>query len=439
MCDLCHRFVFTTDGKVEARPSMGVTVLTESQRAIIRATVPALQQHGEAITEHFYQSLFEAQPQLLNIFNKANQRAGGQAANLATSILMYAANIDHLDKLAPMVERIAHKHGSMEVRPEHYPIVGHHLLLSIRAVLGDAATDDVLAAWGAAYGDLAEIFIQREKQLYDEGADRLGGWRGFKPFRVTRKVRESSTIVSFYLNPVDGEPLPSYRPGQFLSIRLKTTTDPHEQIRQYSLSSAPNAQYYRISVGREKAQGGETPDGVVSNYLQDHVQEGDCLQVHMPLGEFVLEETSSRPVVLISGGVGITPMLAMMEHLVATSTRAITFVHGTGGRAQHSFGAQIRTLAASRANTKAVIFYNDVEEDDIFGEHHDETGFIDAEMLRKHVTDLDADFYYCGPVPFLRAIESALATLRIPPAQQKSEAFAPDPLLLLEREPVVAA
>ncbi len=204
-------------------------MLTEAQRSIIRATVPVLQEHGEAITKHFYQSLFEAHPELLNVFNKANQGPGGQAANLATSILMYAAHIDHLDKLAPMVERIAHKHGSMEVKPEHYPIVGHHLLLAIKAVLGDAATEEVIGAWGVAYGDLAEIFIQREKQLYDEGADQPGGWHEFKPFRVTRKVRESSTIVSFYLAPADGKPLPSYRPGQFVSIKLKAPSDPNEQ------------------------------------------------------------------------------------------------------------------------------------------------------------------------------------------------------------------
>src|ERR1700750_714560 len=129
-------------------------MLTEQQRTIIRATVPALQQYGGAITTHFYGSLFEEHPALLNVFNKANQREGGQAQNLATSILMYAAHIDHVDQLGGMVERIAHKHGSMDVQPEHYPIVGHHLLLSIRKVLGEAATDEVIDAWAAAYGQL---------------------------------------------------------------------------------------------------------------------------------------------------------------------------------------------------------------------------------------------------------------------------------------------
>lgn len=416
-------------------------MLTEAQRSIIRATVPALQNHGEAITQHFYKTLFNSHPELLNIFNKANQRPGGQSANLATSILMYAGNIDHLDKLSGMVERIAHKHGSMEVKPEHYPVVGHHLLLSIRAVLGDAATDEVLDAWGAAYGDLAAIFIGREKELYDSGARRSGGWYGFKEFRVSRKVRESSTIVSFHLVPADGSTLPDFLPGQFLSIKLKTPQDPNEQIRQYSLSCASNGTYYRMSVGREKSGSNNilVPDGIVSNFLQDHVEEGDSLQVHMPLGDFVLDERSSRPVVLLSGGVGITPVLAMFDDLVTHSDRPVTFLHGTGNRLEHSFGQEIRDLASSRSNTKAVVFYVEVDTADVRGVHHDESGFIDAEMIRHHVPDLDADFYVCGPVPFLRAIEHALDSLGVPKNRQHSEAFAPDPSLLMERDAEVAA
>lgn len=411
-------------------------MLTEAQRSIIRATVPVLQTHGEAITAHFYKTLFEAHPGLLNVFNKANQRPGGQGANLATSILMYAAHIDHLEKLGSMVERIAHKHGSMEVRPEHYPVVGHHLLLSIRAVLGAGATDAVIDAWSAAYGDLASIFIKREQSLYDEGGQQLGGWYGFKAFRVARKVRESSTIVSFYLVPADNASLPAFSPGQFLSLKLKAPSDPHEQIRQYSLSCAPNEQYYRISVGLEKSSSTNilVPDGVVSNYLQDHVDEGAMLQVHMPLGDFILTEPSTKSVVLISGGVGITPMLSMMESLVSKSARGVTFIHGASNRKQHAFGPQVRALAAARSGVKAVIFYNEVEKDDVLGQHHDECGFIDADMLRKHAADLNAEFYFCGSIPFLRAIGKALNLLGVPQAQQFSEAFAPDPIMLMEGE-----
>jgi nitric oxide dioxygenase len=411
-------------------------MLTDQQRSIIRATVPALQQHGETITKYFYQSLFKENPSLLNIFNKANQREGGQAANLAASILMYAAHIDHLDKLGGMVERIAHKHGSMEVQPEHYPIVGDHLLRAIRHVLGESATDEVIAAWADAYGMLADIMINRESELYADGAGKTGGWRGFKPFQVRKKVAESSTITSFYLVPEDGSPVPPFKPGQFLSVKLKAPADPNEQIRQYSLSCAPSNNFYRISVGREQSRSNNilAPDGVVSNYLHDRVIAGDTLLVHMPLGDFVLDESNSRPVVLISGGVGITPMLSMLEHLAESNSRDVIFLHGTPNRAQHAFGKHIREIAQKHSHVKAVIFYNEVEEDDIRGEHHDESGYIDASMLKQHLPHLDADFYFCGPIPFLRAIEGALDALYVPTERRHSEAFVPDPSFLLEAE-----
>jgi nitric oxide dioxygenase len=413
-------------------------LLTDPQRAIIRATVPALQQHGEAITTYFYSNLFAEHPGLLNIFNKANQRPGGQAANLAASILMYAANIDHLDKLGGMVERIAHKHASMDVQTEHYPIVGHSLLLAIRHVLGEVATDEVIDAWAAAYGQLADIMSGREEQLYVAGVQKEGGWRGFKPFRVEKKVVESSTLVSFYLVPEDGAPLPPFSPGQYLSVKLRTSNDPHEQIRQYSLSCAPNGKYYRISVGRERARDGsvDARDGIISNFLHDNVKEEDVLLVHMPLGDFVLDESSSRPVVLISGGVGITPMLSMFEYLTNLDARPVTFVHGTGNRSQHAFGKQIRETASRRPDVKAVIFYDEVKQDDIQGEHHDEEGFIDASMLEHHLPTLDADFYFCGPLPFLKAIEDALDSLSVPKHRRNSEAFSPAPSFLTEIDEV---
>lgn len=150
----------------------------------------------------------------------------------------------------------------------------------------------------------------------------------------------------------------------------------------------------------------------------------------MPLGDFVLNESSARPVVLISGGVGITPVLSMFERL-AGSNHHVTFIHGTGNRSQHAFGDHIRAITRKCPNARAVIFYNEVEEDDICGEHYDEIGFIDAEMLNRHVPSLDAEFYFCGSVPFMRAIEAALASLSVPQQRRHSEAFGPDPTFLL--------
>ena len=240
-------------------------MLTDAQRNIICATVPVLKEHGEAITSEFYRQLFIGHSELLNVFNEANQHKGGQSASLATSILMYAAHIDHIDKIGDMVDYIAHKHSSLEVQPEHYPIVGDYLLRAIRTVLGAAATDEIIDAWAVAYTDLADVFIRKEQRLYDNASKQPGGWSGYKSFVVKKKIKESDGVMSLYLVPEDGTPLPPYLEGQFLSLNLTVPGSPHQQIRQYSISCLSNPEYYRISVGRETTPGlkGEMIEGVV--------------------------------------------------------------------------------------------------------------------------------------------------------------------------------
>lgn len=403
-------------------------MLTESQREIIRATVPALRLRGEQITERFYRDLFAAHPALWNVFNPANQRPGGQARSLAASILAYAANIDHLDRLGGMVERIAHKHGSLEVRPEHYPIVGQHLLGAIRGVLGEAATDAVLDAWAAAYGMLADIMIGREAQLYADAA--AANWTGYKACVVVRKERESDSMVSLYLAPADGTPLPRFRPGQYVGIKLRVPGQATDQVRQYSLSTAPGGRFYRISVRRERAPaGGVAPDGLVSNYLHDGIREGDTLAVHAPLGDFVLDETVARPVVLLSAGSGITPMISTLEHL-AGGTRPILFLHATTGRNHHAFGPHVRRLASSRPGIEVAIFYERVTADDVPGVHHDEAGRITEAALAARLPAGECDFYLCGPIGFMTAAEGILDRLGVPAERRHSEVFVPDPNFL---------
>jgi nitric oxide dioxygenase len=398
-------------------------MLTDSQREIIRATVPALQQHGEAVTERFYADLFEAHPELLNIFNPVNQRPGGQARNLAASILAFAGNIDQLDRLGDMVEHIANKHCCLEVRPEHYPIVGQFLLGAIAKVLGDAATPAVLDAWGAAYGILAGIMIGREAQLY--AAETAAGWAGYKTCVVAKKEAETASMVSLYLSPVDGTPLPAFHPGQFIGIKTRVPGHATDQVRQYSLSIAPGGRFYRISVRREHALAGNIPDGLISNYLHDGISEGDTLGVHAPLGDFTLDETSDRPVVLLSAGSGITPTISMLEHL-APGTRRVLFVHATTDRAHHAFGAHVRRLAASRPGIEAAIFYETVDAHDIRGTDYDETGRLTEAALATRWPTGACDVYLCGPTGFLTAAENLLDRLGVPKERRHSEAFVPE-------------
>jgi nitric oxide dioxygenase len=400
-------------------------MLSQAHRDIVTATVPALRAHGGDITRVFYRDMLAAHPELFDYFNPANQREGGQSASLAASVLAYATHIANPAPLSAMVERIASKHVSLQIRAEHYPIVGKYLLGAIAAVLGDAATPAIIEAWGAAYGQLADIMIGREAAMAEAGAVQAHGWRGFKPFHVTSRVEESEVTTSYILAPVDEAPLPDFQPGQYLSIRLRAPGFNHQQIRQYSLSRIPNGRDYRISVKREPAPTPELAPGLISNHLHAALQPGDLIEVHAPLGDFVLKP-GNAPVVLLSGGSGITAVLCMLQHLARNTEREVLFVHAARGRAHHAFAEEIRSLAKLRPGIKIHVLYDEATNSDEPGTHHDSVGRLSAEMLSP-LLPAGADFYYCGPTGFIDATESALDSLQIPKARRFSEAFAPDP------------
>lgn len=413
-------------------------MLSAHHRAVVSATVPALRAHGGEITQVFYRNMLAAHPELFDHFNPANQRDGGQAASLAASVLAYAAHIADPTPLKGMIERISSKHVSFQVRPEHYPIVGRYLLGAIVEVLGDAATPEVIEAWTAAYGQLAAVMIEREAALSSEGASQAGGWRGFKPFRVVRKVRESEVTVSFYLEPTDGDALPPFLPGQYLSVRVRAPGFGHPQVRQYSLSAAPDGRTYRIGVKREEAptSAPNAPSGLVSSYLHDVVHEGSILDIHMPLGDFVLHP-GTRPVVLLSGGSGITAVLSMLEQLTGEDggNREVVFLHAARHRGHHAFGSHVRGLARRRPGVRVLVLYGEAGPSDELGIHHDLVGRLTADIIRANLPAGSADFYYCGPIGFMTGVEAALDNLRVPHARRFSEAFAPDPSFAVSIDP----
>lgn len=390
-------------------------MLTNQQIEIVKSTVPVLQLHGETITKAFYRNLFEENPGLKDIFNMANQANGDQQRSLAASVVAYAANIDQLQNLGPAVSLIAHKHCSLDVLPEHYPIVGRNLMRAICEVLGDAVTPEVTDAWGAAYNQLADILIGIEGKMYSENVAR--GWAGFKPFTVSQKRKESETITSFELTPEDGKPLPVHQPGQFLSIQVKGVGE-NTEIRQYTISSRTNGRTYRISVKRE-------PSGVVSNYLHDIVEEGDSLSIHMPHGDFVLREDEFGPVALISGGVGITPVLAMLERLVEVRTeRPVVFAHAAIDGSVHAFRDYVRELVADHPNIEVCFIYAEPSSDDAPGVHYDLAGLVSKSILGNLVPP-NADCYCCGPKGFMRVVDTALDELGVPASHRRQEVFGP--------------
>lgn len=389
---------------------------------IIKSTVPVLEVHGEAITSRFYQLLFTKHPELLNIFNHANQKKGRQQAALANAVYAAAANIDKLEMIIPVVKQIAHKHRSLGVKPEHYPVVGENLLQAIKDVLGDAATDEIINAWAEAYGVIADAFIGVERDMYEAAEQQKGGWEGFRAFVVADKVEESSVITSFYLKPQDGGQIAEFNPGQYVSVRMEIPGATNTHIRQYSLSDASGKEHYRISVKKEA--GLNSPDGIVSVYLHEGVKAGDVLYLSAPAGDFYLDMESAKPAVLISGGVGLTPMVSMLKTVAEKQpNREVTFIHAAINGQTHALKDEVKKVAEHAENISTYFVYEKPLEDD-FG--YDQTGYIDEAWLRKVLPlDKEAEYYFCGPVPFMQAINHALQEINIKKENIHFEFFGP--------------
>ncbi|WP_153732311.1 NO-inducible flavohemoprotein [Sporosarcina obsidiansis] len=386
-------------------------MLSQQTIDIIKSTVPVLEQHGKTITTVFYRNMFEAHPELLDIFNHANQSQGRQQTALANTVYAAAQHIDNLGAILPAVVQIAHKHRSLGILPEHYPIVGENLLGAIKEVLGDAATPEIINAWAEAYGVIADAFIGVEAEMYDHTAEAEGGWRMFKNFEIVDKVAESDVITSFYLKPVDGKKLPYYLPGQYITIRLSIPGAKNIVNRQYSLSQKSNDDTFRISVKREDSL---QPNGVVSCYLHNQASVGDIIEVSAPAGDFYLEPTTTTPVTLISGGVGITPMMAMYQTIADLSPeREVAFLHSARTRSQQAFAEKLEQLNAKLPNSAYKALYS--EEGD---------GMFTREFLQENVLE-GSDIYVCGPTGFMEFVIQQLYAIGVPEEKVHFEFFGP--------------
>lgn len=402
-------------------------MLSQHTIDIVKATAPAVAPQAEAITRRFYTLMFNDNPEVQAYFNQAHQYSGGQQRALAGAICAYAVNIDNLSALGPAVELIAQKHCSLGIRPEHYPIVGKHLLAAIKDVLGDAATDEVIGAWAEAYGFLAEVFIGREKAIYQEQAEATGGWNGYRRFVVDRKTAESEIISSFYLKPEDGGPLPPFKPGQYVTVKIAHPAVPTSP-RNYSLSDRPGVGHYRISVKREPSLAPEAPDGLISNYLHDAVNKGDVLDVGPPCGEFTLDPAfvADRPIVLLSGGIGITPLMSMFKSLAHHGADApIHFVHAARDSRVHALADEVRQVAAELPNARTHFRYDAPQVNDLAEQRCDSVGLVDGDFIRDWLPNNNAEFYFCGPKPFMTSVYRALREWGVDDARLHFEFFGP--------------
>ncbi|MCE7061959.1 NO-inducible flavohemoprotein [Dyadobacter sp. CY343] len=372
--------------------------MTNEQKDLVKATVPVLKANGVALTTYFYNRMLTKNPELRNVFNSANQHSGAQPTALAMAVLAYAEHIDNPQVLSHAVNRIANKHVSLDVRPEQYAIVGKHLLASISEVLGEAATPELIDAWLVAYQQLAGIMSGAEADLYSQSAAKEGGWSGWRPFVVKQKVQESQEITSFYLHPYDQGKVAGFIPGQYITVRLFVPELNVFQPRQYSISCAPNGEYYRISVKKEHGNQ-QRPEGYVSNLLHNSIQQGAMIEVAAPSGDFVLDIENTNPVIFISGGVGLTPFISMLDYLISVGNkRPVTWIHGCRGYRVHAFKDLVRELGEKHGTMSVHTFYDKIEQQIEDGYYE---GFVDLSKVQQAMQP-DAQYYICGPGAFIK-------------------------------------
>ncbi|WP_440877811.1 NO-inducible flavohemoprotein [Vibrio natriegens] len=390
-------------------------MLSNQTIEIVKATAPLIAETGPKLTAHFYDRMFTHNPELKDIFNMSNQRNGDQREALFNAICAYAANIENLPALLGAVEKIAHKHTSFLITADQYQIVGSHLLATIDELFNPG--QEVLDAWAEAYGVLANVFIQREEQIYQANEALEGGWRGLREFELVTKQAESEHICSFVFKPTDGLNVAAYKPGQYVGIYINSDKFDNQEIRQYSLSSAAQENTYRISVKREQ-------DGKVSNYLHDELNVGDKVKLVAPAGDFFMDVESNTPVVLLSAGVGLTPTLSMLESLSAHQA-PVTWVHATENGQQHAFKQHVNQIVSSQDNVNALVWYNQPTAEDKLGEDYHFTGFVNLKEIEATLKQTNVQIYFCGPVGFMQYVAKQLIDLGVPQEQFHYECFGP--------------
>ncbi|WP_405910409.1 FAD-binding oxidoreductase [Streptomyces sp. NBC_00828] len=396
-------------------------MLSAESAALVRATLPAVAGALDEITTRFYGAMFRDRPELLDgMFNRGNQASGAQRRALAGSIAAFATALLDAPDTRPdtLLARIAHKHAAVGVTDDQYTIVHKYLFGAIAEVLGDAVTPEVAAAWDEVYWLMAGALIAQEARLYQDADVQPG--RIWRQWTVVERRTETADVVSFLLRPADGAPAPRARAGQYMSVRVRMADGVH-QLRQYSLSSDPGGDLRRITVKRVEGTAGE-PDGEVSGLLHEQVRAGDQLTLSAPFGDIFLDDPADAtdPVVLVSAGIGCTPMTGILAQLTALgSTRPVLVLHADRSPADHALLTETRELVGQLPDARAVFWYEQPgpEEPGV------RTGLMDLDGIE--LPD-DATVFLCGPLPFMRAVRGQLLHAGVPARRIRYEVFGPD-------------
>ncbi|HHX0159423.1 TPA: globin domain-containing protein [Staphylococcus aureus] len=375
-------------------------MLTEQEKDIIKQTVPLLKEKGTEITSIFYPKMFKAHPELLNMFNQTNQKRGMQSSALAQAVMAAAVNIDNLSVIKPVIMPVAYKHCALQVYAEHYPIVGENLLKAIQDVTGLEEHDPVIQAWAKAYGVIADVFIQIEKEIYDQMM-----WIGFKPFKITNIKQESEDIKSFTVETEEYD-FSEFIPGQYITVDVSSDKLPYRAKRHYSIVSG-DKNHLTFGVKRDVTTEHE---GEVSTILHDEIKEGVMINLAAPVGGFVLENTT-EPQLFLGSGIGVTPLVAMYE---AASAKGLdTQMVQVAENEQHlPFKDNFNSIANHYDNAK------------LYTHLKGEQGYIGAEELKAFLAN-KPEIYICGGTKFLQSMIEALKSLNYDMDRVHYETFIP--------------
>ena len=415
----------------------------------VKATLPLVAEAGTDFTKHFYGRMFQANPQLKNLFNQTNQALGGQPKKLLKTVAVAAqAAIETGELPGDAIEGICQKHAALQVLPDHYGIVGENILGTIEDLL--TKDEAVLSAWGELYGDIASVFINREEEITNEAANMPGGWRGKRAFVLTSKEAVSDTIARFAFTPVDGGSVPTFKPGKFTTI---WTQVPQDGVSGPYGSYTEQPRHYTLALPRDASEDGclsisVKRDGLVSTLLHNST-EGTEFDLSAPFGCFDLTgveklwlKDNTTPVVFISGGVGITPVFAMLENIYVT--RPASWLHGAVNGKVHAYRDRLREIAAVREGQLIRrVWYSDPDievdgppggsetSDSLFNlaKFHYQ-GIMDLPKYAKefppdllHLDNEHTQYYMCGPPGFMEAQKQGLNSLGVDESRIHWEGF----------------
>lgn len=366
---------------------------------IIHSTIPILKDKGVEITTKFYSRLFNEHPELRNVFNQPNHKQGLQSTALATAVLAAAQHIEDLTPIVPVVLPIAHKHCGLEVLPEHYPIVGENLLIAIQEVTGLKADDPIIQTWGKAYGEIADAFINMEKDIYADMA-----WQGFKPFEVLAVRHETGIIKSFTVGSDEIENI-SYKPGQYITVDVQVPGLPYRAKRHYSIVDVQNGKL-TFAVRKEDINGNR---GEVSTYLHEGINVGDTIDLSAPVGLFGIEN-SNKPQLFIGSGIGVTPLFPMYREAVKANADT-QFIQVSDDADNVTFEIELKNIAENE-NAQLHIHLRDKE------------GYLMSDELQKFIKE-NQEIYVCGGVTFIQSIVKELGKAGVDKGRIHYEIFIP--------------